>query len=244
MKISDTRPQSGTASVRRESRAAGRYAEAQSRAPAAVGDSASVMGVPEAELTPKVREAIMKLMQEVENLRRELDRTHERLNHMERLADQDPLAPIANRRAFVRELNRVISFTERYNTNSSLVYFDINGFKKINDNHGHAAGDKALMHVAEVLLESVRESDIVGRLGGDEFGVILAQADEQLAADKAQLLANEIERRPLEWEGKHLEIGVAYGVTTFSGGESVNDALAAADRAMYERKAAMKASGD
>ncbi len=243
MKIGETRPGTAAGGVRREARAARSYGEAQNRGTAPVGDTASVMGIPEVELTPKVREAIMKLMQEVENLRRELDRTHERLNHMERLADQDPLAPIANRRAFVRELNRVISFTERYNTNSSLVYFDINGFKKINDNYGHVAGDKALMHVAEVLLESVRESDIVGRLGGDEFGVILAQADEQLAADKAQLLASAIEHRPLDWEGTQLKIGVAYGITTFSGGESVNDALAAADRAMYEQKAAMKAGG-
>ncbi len=240
MKIGDTKPTPRAAETRRESRAARSYTQAQSRVAAATGDTASIMGVPEAELTPKVREAIMQLMQEVDNLRRELDRTHERLNHMERLADQDPLAPIANRRAFVRELNRVISFTERYNSHSSLIYFDINGFKKINDNFGHAAGDAALLHVAHVLMESVRESDVVGRLGGDEFGVILAQADDALARDKATLLAEEIESRPFDYEETSHLLSVAYGVTTFTGGESVSDALAAADRAMYAQKAQMK----
>ena len=240
MKIGESRPGSRPDTTRRTGRAAQAYAASQTRAAQASGDTALIMGIPEPELTPKVREAIMQLMQEVDSLRRELDRTHERLNHMERLADQDPLAPIANRRAFVRELNRVISFTERYSSFSSLIYFDINGFKSINDNFGHGAGDKALMHVAQVLLDSVRESDVVGRLGGDEFGVILAQADEDMANDKAQFLASAIEGQAFDWEGQEMNLSVAYGITTFSGGESVNDALAAADRAMYAKKAAMK----
>ncbi len=252
MKIGDNRPLGSPSAARTGARDAARaYAGTEASAPRATEDSTTILGIPESELTPKVREAIMKLMHEVETLRRELDRTHERLNHMEKLADLDPLAPIANRRAFVRELTRAISFAERNQSPPSLVYFDVNGFKAINDNYGHAAGDKALLHVASVLLERVRESDVVGRLGGDEFGVILAQTSETRAREKAQTsetrarekamqLAEAIENEPVAWEGTDLLIKVAYGITTFQGGE---DALAAADREMYERKASMKSEG-
>ncbi len=241
MKIGDNRPLGSPSAARTGARDAARaYAGTEASAPRATEDSTTILGIPESELTPKVREAIMKLMHEVETLRRELDRTHERLNHMEKLADLDPLAPIANRRAFVRELTRAISFAERNQSPPSLVYFDVNGFKAINDNYGHAAGDKALLHVASVLLERVRESDVVGRLGRDECGVILAQTSETRAREKAMQLAEAIENEPVAWEGTDLLIKVAYGITTFQGGE---DALAAADREMYERKASMKSEG-
>jgi len=135
-------------SPRRASSAAASYASSSDLAVAAPADSATVMGIPEPELTPKVRQAILTLMQEVENLRSEVERANSRLAHMERLADQDALVPIPNRRAFVREMSRVISYNERYDAVSSLVYLDLNDFKEINDKHGHAAGDAVLMHVA------------------------------------------------------------------------------------------------
>ncbi|MDP7549374.1 MAG: GGDEF domain-containing protein, partial [Alphaproteobacteria bacterium] len=138
MKITETRPTRATIAQRRSpASAAGSYASSSDLGVAAPTDSASVMGIPEPELTPKVRQAIMTLMQEVESLRAEVERANSRLAHMERLADQDTLVPIPNRRAFVREMSRVISYNERYNAVSSLVYIDLNDFKEINDKHGH-----------------------------------------------------------------------------------------------------------
>ena len=99
----------------------------------AAGPSASVLGIPESEFTPKVRDAIMGLMNEVENLRRELAQTKSRLEDVEKTADQDGMLPLLNRRAFVRELTRYIAFTGRYNTPASLIYFDLNHLKKTND---------------------------------------------------------------------------------------------------------------
>lgn len=199
------------------------------------------MGIPEPELTPKVRQAIMTLMQEVESLRAEVERVNSRLAHMERLADQDTLVPIPNRRAFVREMSRVISYNERYDAVSSLVYFDLNNFKEINDKHGHAAGDAALMHVARTLSENLRESDMLGRLGGDEFGVILSHTDAEQARDKGRQLAQAIQGRPVEYDGAKLTITASYGITTFKKGETAQDAMEAADRAMYQHKNALKA---
>jgi diguanylate cyclase (GGDEF)-like protein len=218
-----------------------RTAEAtQPAASRPVGDTSTVLGIPAHELSPKVREAIMQLMAEVDQLRRELQQSRERIAYLERLADQDALAPVANRRAFVRELSRIMAFSERYNAPASVIYFDVNGLKPINDNFGHAAGDAALMRVADVLVENVRESDVVGRLGGDEFGVILSQADEPTANDKAHVLVEQIEAAPMEWQGERIPLHVSYGVYTFRGGDSAGDALAAADRAMYAHKQSSK----
>lgn len=196
----------------------------------------SIMGIPEGELTPKVRSAIMGLLLDVDRLRQELEVQRERVRHLEKLADQDALVPMANRRAFVRELARMIAFTERYDTPASLLYFDINRLKEINDTLGHAAGDAVIRHVAHTLIDNVRESDIVGRLGGDEFAVLLSHADKPTAEDKAAVLAATIESQPFAWEGDPIPLQIAYGSYTFKGGEDPALALDAADRAMYARK--------
>lgn len=196
----------------------------------------SIMGISEAELTPKVREAIIKLMDEVESLRRELEGSKARINYLEQLADQDTLAPVANRRAFIRELSRIMSFSERYGSPSSVIYLDLNGLKEINDKYSHAAGDAALVQVANSLLQNVRGSDVVGRLGGDEFGVLLSHADESAATDKATSLMKVIANAPLDWEGNSIPLSVAFGVYTFHRSGDAGDALNAADRNMYARK--------
>ena len=126
--------------------------------------------------------------------------TKARLEAVETVADQDGLLPLLNRRAFVREMSRMISFAERYDVPASLIYFDLDGFKAVNDAHGHAAGDAALTYIADLLRANVRESDIVGRLGGDEFGVILAKADQAQAESKARSLSDLFQRKPFVWQ--------------------------------------------
>jgi diguanylate cyclase (GGDEF)-like protein len=236
MKVGETRPAGPVGRTRREREAASRYAGAQALNESAPLDNASIMGIPENELTPKVRNAIMTLMQEVDRLRQELEQTSARLSKIEEVANQDTLLPVPNRRAFVRELGRVISFSQRYQTPSSLIYFDINKFKDINDSYGHAAGDAALAHVAHTLMENLRESDLVGRLGGDEFGVILVKADTEQAREKAQSLAAQISAEPVVFEGSEFFVDVSYGTTTFDEGSSPKEAMAAADKAMYAHK--------
>jgi len=201
-----------------------------------VQDVVSIMGIPPAELTAKVREALMQLLSEVERLRGEIEQSKARIAHLEQLADEDALVPLVNRRAFVRELSRTISFSERYRIPSSVIYFDLNGLKRVNDTHGHAAGDAALVHIAKVLVDNIRGSDLAARLGGDEFGVILAHADEKVANDKAASLAAAVSASPLDWDGNAIALDLAWGVYTFHGGEDARDALARADHEMYVRK--------
>lgn len=205
-------------------------------AAAATGDRASIFGIPEQELTPKVRQAIMMLMAEVDRQRREIEQARKRLEELERDVNIDPLVPVFNRRAFVREMGRLMSFAARYQIGASLIYFDLNHFKEINDLHGHGAGDAALVHVGHLLTSNVRESDVVGRLGGDEFAILLASASEEVAQRKAESLAHLLATTPLNYDGKQIQLMAAFGVYTFKPGEDAATALAEADRAMFKHK--------
>ncbi len=205
-----------------------------------IEDTVQILGIPPEEMTERVQHAIMSLMQEVDSLRRELDQTNRRLREMEDVADTDALLPIPNRRAFVRELSRMISFAERYGTPSTLMFIDLNDMKEINDKYGHDAGDKALFHVARLLVENVRTTDVIGRLGGDEFGVILAQADESIGAEKAKSLADMISKNSLTLNDEEVPMSLAFGTYTFRSGDKPDDALDKADKAMYENKRDMK----
>ena len=199
-------------------------------------DIAELAGIDESALNPEVRQALRRVLAENEAMHREIADSRARIAQLERLADEDALTPIANRRAFVRELSRMIAFTRRYGPPSSVVYFDVNGLKQINDTHGHPAGDAALRHVADILQQNVRSSDLVGRLGGDEFGVILAQTNQEQATAKAVSLAQEISKTVLRWGKFKIPVSAAYGVYSFSGSDDAQVAIEAADKAMYKRK--------
>src|SRR5581483_1475460 len=107
---------------------------------ATAADQASFLGVGEAELTPAVQAAIAVLLIELDDLRAEVRRLKARLLEAEAAADQDALTSAKNRRAFVRELRRAAALRQRYDSPAALVYFDIDGFKRVNDRYGHAAG--------------------------------------------------------------------------------------------------------
>ena len=118
--------------------------------------------------------------------------------------------------------------TGRYNTPASLIYFDLNHLKKTNDTHGHAAGDAVLTHFAAVLLKHVRDSDCVGRLGGDEFGVLLSHANQEQALKKADTLAEALKSSPTKWDGQDIFVSFAYGAFELQSGDNPDTAMARA----------------
>ncbi len=205
-----------------------------------INDSASVLGIPQTEMTPRVQKAIMTLMAEVEHMRFELEIAHRRIPELEKLADQDSLIDISNRRAFVREMTRMISYSDRYGINSSLIFLDMNDLKVINDTYGHKVGDQALTHIAQTMLSNLRDSDIIGRLGGDEFGIILPKSNEKNADIKAQKILALIEKKPLIVQGKTIPLKIAYGIYPLHSGISPAQALDHADKKMYSHKQSMK----
>lgn len=208
----------------------------------AVGDQFAIAGVPEGELTPKVREALGALMSEVQSLRSELKAAREQMSELERLADHDPLLDIYNRRAFVRELDRALAMIDRYSMRATLIFVDLNDLKKLNDGAGHGAGDAALAHVASVLSSSVRQTDAVGRLGGDEFGVLLTQADQHTAEVKAAQLTKGVAATPVQWKGGDFTVHISCGVVEIVKGLSADEAMERADSAMYAVKAKKNSS--
>ena len=174
-------------------------------------------------------------------LRAEVARLERRVAELELLADRDPLLPMLNRRAFVRELGRALAFQARYGGEAAVAFFDLDGLKRINDAHGHAAGDAALVAVAATLAGQVRESDVCGRLGGDEFAVLLAQAPLPEARTKAQSLAAAVAAQPLVHQGRAIALSVSVGVRALETGRGADEILAAADAAMYLAKAGGRA---
>ena len=176
--------------------------------------------------------------QEIDALREQIAELEARLARAEQLADTDVLAPVLNRRAFIRELDRATAAVARYGVPASLIFFDLDGFKAVNDRYGHAAGDSVLTAVAERLLAKVRRSDIVGRLGGDEFAVILGQADAQRAGGRARDLAAIISAAPAPADGAQVWIKASWGVCEITPDRSAEQILAVADAAMFLRKPA------
>ncbi|HXZ68021.1 MAG TPA: GGDEF domain-containing protein [Alphaproteobacteria bacterium] len=241
IKIEGSRPVAGPLGVT-QVRTVGGVARAEPASAASttksVEDTILILGIPDAELTPRVRAAISKLMGEVIELKKELEKNKRRLDELEALADEDTLLPVLNRRAFVRELMRTKSLLERHGQKASLIYIDMNNFKEINDAYGHAAGDDALRHVGKVVKASVRSTDSVGRLGGDEFGVILTRATLDQAKTRAEAIAKTIVETPFEVNGKAIKLSIAYGVCEITASGDIEAELSSADRAMYEQKRA------
>lgn len=187
-------------------------------------------------MTPGVRAKLAALTGEVETLKRDLQAAHDRLELAEKAADQDQLLPILNRRAFMRALSWHIAAAARYGTPASLLYCDLDGFKRINDAYGHACGDAVLAHFAKILCTNVRDSDIVGRIGGDEFGILLAHANATQATGKAQALTEALTADMAEWNGARVAVSFSFGTFELSASDSADAALQRADEAMYAQK--------
>lgn len=179
-----------------------------------------------------------RLMAEIGRLRGQVAQLQDRVEQLDHLAHQDSLIDLPNRRGFLRELERVIARVGRYDTKAAMLYVDLDGLKSINDNFGHHAGDRALIQVAEMLSSGVRKSDVVARIGGDEFGILLENADESSACETAARLIETIAACEVMEKGDPLPLGVAIGVGMIEASDTAETVMARADAAMYRRKAA------
>ncbi|MEO0399866.1 MAG: GGDEF domain-containing protein [Pseudomonadota bacterium] len=199
-------------------------------------DTLSIAGVPKAELTPRVMRALAELMEEVASLRHELAEAKARVDELSTMAFTDSLTEVFNRRAFVAELNRTLALADRHGQAAALAYFDLDDMKNINDSLGHAGGDAALTHVASKIKENVRQTDVVGRLGGDEFGVIFNYSDKEAAAGKVRYIRDLIINTPARLGEETFKVGVTAGLAPIVQGTTAEATLDLADAAMYEGK--------
>ena len=178
------------------------------------------------------------LMEESARLRGDVARLETRVAELDREAHLDVLVPVANRRGLIRSLDMMIARHERHDTPAALLFVDVDGLKSLNDAFGHSAGDAALIHLARLMVGSVRQTDLVARCGGDEFAVLLDNADERSAMETAERLVNAVADCEFMHDGRPLPLSVAIGFTTIEQGDTAEAVLDRADQAMYRDKAA------
>lgn len=153
-------------------------------------------------------------------------------------AVRDPLTGLYNRRYFERQLDSEFGYAERHKTSLSLILFDIDRFKQINDTHGHVVGDAVLEQLGERLAEAVREEDLLARYGGEEFAMLCRGHDGARARRAAERLRELVERMEYDVEGVRLTITISAGVAAYPDVdvESIRALIDAADRALYRAK--------
>lgn len=177
-----------------------------------------------------------RLRAEVAKLRRENRALSIALAEMERVAERDMLTPLHNRRYFLSALHQRIARVDRYGDRVVLIYVDVDGLKTINDRFGHAAGDFALIELANRLLVGMRTNDVLARIGGDEFGILLEQVGLSEARGKLRRLAASIEGEPIHFDGHAIDLSATFGMTMITPGAAAEELIGRADQDMYRAK--------
>jgi len=165
----------------------------------------------------------------------DLTEYHTREQRLRHLADHDPLTGLLNRRGFGRELRRHVSRLTRYGTSGALLMLDLDNFKAYNDAHGHSGGDKLLQAVSSGLSARLRGSDLIGRIGGDEFAALLPEVSAEQAEVVAAALVESV--RELSRPGEPA-VTISVGIFVFDDVERLSEdrAMVGADLAMYAAK--------
>jgi two-component system, cell cycle response regulator len=157
---------------------------------------------------------------------------------LQELSGTDDLTKLANRRRFMEQFAHEFDRAKRYKTELSFLILDLDFFKQVNDSHGHMAGDAVLVQIAKVMKESVRSSDLVGRYGGEEFGLLLPETGLQGCHVYAERIRKRIEDTRFEAAGKLIHVTVSGGIASYPevSAETVDELWKKADQALYRAK--------
>jgi diguanylate cyclase (GGDEF)-like protein len=158
------------------------------------------------------------------------------LKQLKNAAYTDELTGIYNRRHFIELAAMSLDRARRMDLPCSILLFDLDFFKKVNDTYGHLAGDEVLRFVARRVKDTLRAYDIFARYGGEEFVVFLTETNKDVAMRLAERIRHNVEAQPCEFEGKEIHITCSIGVAEFKKDSSIEDVLGAADDAMYKAK--------
>ena len=152
-------------------------------------------------------------------------------------ASTDALTGLINRRAFMERFAHELARSQRHGPSPTLLLLDIDHFKKINDKHGHPAGDVVLAHLAQLLKSSVRNVDIVGRIGGEEFAVVLVETNAQMAAPVIERLLERLRNTTVTLaDATALKFTASIGSTEILWADTIDTAIQRADEALYTAK--------
>lgn len=180
------------------------------------------------ELNTNLEHRVAERTQALEQANRQLEKT----------VRTDALTGLNNRRYFFELGKTALKKSVRSGTPLAVIMFDADHFKKVNDSHGHAVGDKALMHLSRLAHDSIRDIDVLARVGGEEFAVLLENTSEDAAADVAERLRASIESSPLPLERGEIVLMVSVGVSSFfpDSSDDLDDLMVLADKALYAAK--------
>jgi len=159
-----------------------------------------------------------------------------RVRELEKLAMTDELTGLMNRRGFEIELSRALSSARRSNERGVLIYIDLDDFKPVNDQLGHAAGDEVLRYVGRLLAHNIRDTDYIARLGGDEFAVLMPRTIWGNGLTRASVIEDLLNASATIWEGRTIDIRASLGLQRYSAGDDPSVLLQKADAAMYKTK--------
>lgn len=162
------------------------------------------------------------------------------LEQLRGLVHVDQLTGLMNRGGLQESFAREAARVDRAGRELAVALLDLDDFKLINDRHGHASGDQALIHLAAIIRHSMRPSDVVVRFGGEEFLFLLPDADACQATRALQRVQDDLDRRPLHFSGQGLTLAFSAGIAMRRNGESCEDVVARADSALYAAKRAGK----
>jgi len=158
---------------------------------------------------------------------------------LRKLAETDPLTNLLNRRAFMDAAADAMRYYQRYNRTIATLVVDIDHFKQVNDDHGHAAGDAVIRRVGELIAQTLRETDKVARFGGEEFVVLLREVSEHDAHELAERIRLVIAESSMPFDGKDLAVTVSIGCAAITGHDrDIEELIERADRALYAAKSA------
>jgi diguanylate cyclase (GGDEF)-like protein len=164
----------------------------------------------------------------------------ERGRRIRELVHRDGLTGVLNHATLMAELDHAIAFASRHGEPVCFLMCDLDHFKRVNDTHGHLVGDQVLMHVARIFRGCVRGSDLIGRYGGEEFGIILRRCPPANGKAIAEKLRRALEESPMKTRGgPDITVRVSIGIATYPGsGQTASDVATAADQALYRAKSA------
>lgn len=205
-----------------------------------IDDVATVLGMPDGgAIPPPVQARITALMEEVERLRAQLAQARRHEDMLRDLADHHPSLPVQHRRAFVRELTRLLAQAERSGLPGVLVYLHIGGVEALREAHGAEAAEAALARAIEIVRLETQPADAVGYLEGGDFAVALAMIGQAEGQARAQRLADRLAKMGFLWNGIHHEFVVTWVCVPFGLGDQEADTLlraAEAGRRVQQRQ--------
>ncbi len=187
-------------------------------------------------LDPDRLAMIEKILAFAATAEQQLTEQQERITQLERLSLTDELTNLANRRGFHEFLRRTLAAARRHGETGVMAYVDVNEFKSVNDAHGHDLGDEALRHIARLLDQNMRLSDVAARLHGDEFAVLLTRVTPAQGAIRARQIQRLLNETPFVSGRLTLPLRASFGIAAYGPETESADLLRRADRAMYEEK--------